>query len=153
MRVEGDTDHVERALGGGDDVMLPVALAGVGHGRKLEPGRPGVVVTDDAPQVGLGTEAPGSELVGGEDLLRVLVADLHIVQARIHTGAVERAHEVVAELVPVDQTAIADGAVEDLQCGAVGYPGGLVGHESLRGLGSGVGRTRHCLSIGARRQT
>ena len=121
MDVERHADHVQHALLLGQDVGPPVRLAGVGHRRELQ--RRGVVA-DDAPHVVLVAELPGAELVAGEELLRGLVADLHVVDAGLDAGLVDGLDEAVVERVIVDQAAVADRAVEDLQLRAIGNPRG-----------------------------
>jgi len=87
------------------------------------------MVADDPPDIGLIAVPPGAELVFREDFFRILVADLHVIQAGVDAGAIDGTDEGVGKLVGIDQTAVADGAVEDLEFRTVGDPRGLVGHR------------------------
>ena len=117
--VGGDPDEVEHALRLRQDVLGVVALVGVGHRRQLQ-GR--VVVADDAPDVALDTVLPRSELPGRELRAGVDVPDLHVVDAALDAGLIDRLDGLVRELVVVHQAAVPDGAVHHLDLGAVRNP-------------------------------
>src|SRR5262249_45707976 len=127
--VEGDADHVEHAVFGGDDVALPIAFAaGVGHGGEFEAGLGGVVVAQGAVQVGFAAPHPLAVFLRGALLDGVLVADFHVVDAGGDASVVHGADDFVAELVAVDQAAVADGAIEHFQLGTISDPGGGFRH-------------------------
>ena len=124
--VKRDADHTQHAVGGRREGGLPIALAGIGHGRKRQPGALGVMVADDPPHVLFVAVPPRTESVLRKQPLRVLVADLHRIHARRDARVVHRADEFVAELVVVDQAPVADCAIQYLQLGAVRDPRGLL---------------------------
>jgi hypothetical protein len=49
-----------------------------------------------------------------QDPLRSTIADLHVINTRLHAGVVHAADHVVAEAVIVHQSAVADGDVDHL---------------------------------------
>ena len=59
-------------------------------------------------------------LVGGEDVLRRLVAEFHVVHARLDVGEIQRADKFVVKIEIVHQTAVPDGRVQHLDVGSVG---------------------------------
>jgi len=111
VRIEGDPDHVEGAFRCRDEVRLPVALARVRHGCQFEPGGLRVVAPHDAAEILIVAMPPGSEVVGRKNSLRILVADLHVVDAGINACLVNGAYLLVTEAVGVHEAAIADRAV------------------------------------------
>jgi len=127
--VECDPDHVQHALAARHELLLPVALPRVRHGDELQVGRLVVVSADHPVQVFFVAVLPRAELLRGELPRRVLVADLHVVDAGGQARLVHGAHLLVAELMVVDQTPIANGAVEHLQFRSVGNPRGFVAHS------------------------
>ena len=85
----------------------------------------GIVFADDPPDVFVAI-LPGAVLGGREELLGRLVADLHVVDAGLDACLVNRLDETVVEHVVVDQTAVANRAVEDLDFRTVGDPGAFI---------------------------
>jgi hypothetical protein len=65
-------------------------------------------------------------LLDREGLFRVLVADLHVVDASGDAAIVDGAYKGIVETMGVHQPAVADGAIEHLEFGPVGDPGGLL---------------------------
>ena len=126
MDVAGDADHIEHAVLGRDDLVLPVALAaGVGHGTEFQAGLLGGVVAHHAAHVLFLAVPPWAVLVVRKYLGVVLVADLHVVDAGLDAGLVDRLDLVVGKLGVVDQAAVADGAVQHLQFRPIGDPRGF----------------------------
>ena len=105
----------------GQNVGVPIRLAGVGHGRQFQ--RRGIVA-DDASDVVLVAELPRAALVACEEFFRRLVAQLHVVDAGRHAGVVHRLDKPVLEGVIVDQAAVADRAIQDFQIRTIGDPRG-----------------------------
>lgn len=132
VHITGHPDHVQDALILGKDVGLPVALAGIGHHREFQAGCLRVVVAGDAADILLRTAAEWTVLVLREKAPGVLVSDLHIIDARLNAGFVDRLDEIVVELMVVDETTVADGAVEHLQLRSVRHPGGFHAHAPFR---------------------
>ena len=122
MDVGGDADEVDDALVLGQDVLVVVGALGVGHDGDLE--RRGVVADDAADGV-LVTVLPRTVLGGGVDALRGLVAQLHVVDPGGDQRLVDRFDELVLPDVLVDEPAVADGAVQDLNLGAIRHPRAL----------------------------
>ena len=58
----------------------------------------------------------------GKNLFGVFVSHLHVVDAGRDIGLIDRLDEPVFEAVIVDQTAIANGAVQDFKLGAIREP-------------------------------
>ena len=127
MGVERDADHPQHAVGGRPDGGLPLALASIRHRRKRQAGALRIMVADDAPHVLFSAVTPRAEAIPREQPLRVLVSDLHRVEASREAGVVHRADEPVAEPMVVDQATVADCAIQHFQLGAAGDPRGLVG--------------------------
>jgi len=84
-------------------VGLPVALARVRHGRELESGGLGVVAPHDTADILFVAMPPGSEFLARKDSLRILVSDLHVVDAGVDAGAINGPYQLVAELVCVHE--------------------------------------------------
>ena len=133
MGVERDADHPPARCRRPVQWCLPIALAGIGHRRKRQAGALRIVVADDAPHVLFSAVAPRAESVPREQPLRVLVSDLHRIEAGPDAGVIHRADEPVAELVVVDQATVADCAIQHFQLGAVGDPRGLLGRTVVVG--------------------
>ena len=119
MCVGGHTDAVEHALVGREDVGFVVGFSGVGHCGEFEGC---VVFTDDAANVVLVAKFPVAKIGPGKLILGGLVAEFHVVDARLDAGVVDGLDEIVLELVGVDQATVTDGAVEHLYFRAECHP-------------------------------
>ena len=140
--VGGHAHHIDHALILGQDVLVVIRALGVGHDRELKLGR---VVAHDAAEVLLAAVLPGAVFARHDDLLRGLVAQLHVVNPRRHAGVIDRLNHLVVELVVVHQAAVADGAIQDFDLRAVGYPapgGRLFGFGCFSRFGFGGHRAR-----------
>ena len=109
--------HVDDALGTRLDVAPEVGSSHVRHDGDFQVG---VVFANDGADVLVVAEFPLAELVGGEDVLRRLVAEFHVVHARLDVGEIQRADEFVVKIEIVHQTAVPDGRVQHLDVGSVG---------------------------------
>ena len=102
-------EHLVRAFGCGLH-SVHIHAAHVSHHGHLDVGFDTVL---DLPQEIVIAELPRAVFLGIEEFRRVLVAHFHIV----HTGSgeerIEATHKFEGEVVLVDETAIADGAVEN----------------------------------------
>ena len=79
MGVEGHADHVQHAVLLGQDVGLPVALAGVGHGGQLQRWSSFSPTMRRMSSSSQCFQAPNWSLA--KSFAGVLVADLHVVDA------------------------------------------------------------------------
>ena len=109
--VGGHADAVEDALLLWQDVGVVIRPLGIRHGAQLHLAR---VVAHDSPDVVFVGILPRAVLLAREDLLRCLVADLHIIHTGGHAGVVDRLHEMFLEQMIVDQPAVAYRAVQHL---------------------------------------
>ena len=127
--VAGDADHVQDALGSGDDLVFPIGLtAGVCHGGEFEAGIGGGVIADDAAHDLFLAMSPGAVAAGGELLRGIFVTDFHVVDACGDASVVDGTDDLVAEVGIIDEAAVSDGAIEDGQFGAICDPGGFIRH-------------------------
>ncbi|MBA7700262.1 hypothetical protein ES703_108972 [subsurface metagenome] len=117
--VGGDANDVQNALLFRQDVFVIVAALRVRHGAQLQGSG---VIADDAANVLLVAVLPRAVLAGRVYGLGALVAHLHVINARGHACFVHGPHEVVVELVIVDQTSVPDSAVKQSDVGPVGQP-------------------------------
>ena len=104
-----DPHEIYGAFFFGENICFVVALFGVRHDRELNLA---LVVTDHAVYVVLVAEAPRAELVGGENLVAVFVADLHVVDAGVGAGVVDGANLPVGKPAGIHEPAVAYRAVE-----------------------------------------
>ena len=117
MGIEGDADHVEHAF-----AARARSAASNRFCRRRRPSQlslspvlVGVVAGEHAVEVGLVAAHPGSVRLLGKLLGRVLVADFHVVDAGGDACVVDRADQLVGELMVVHQSAVADRAIEDFR--------------------------------------
>ena len=86
----------------------------------------------DTSNVVLVAKFPVAKIGPGKLILGGLVAEFHIVDARLDAGVVDGLDEIVLKLVGVDQATVTDGAVEHLYFRAELSPGVLsVPHDIL----------------------
>jgi hypothetical protein len=113
MRVKGNTDHVQDAFVPGSDPLFPVALSGVCHGHKLEARCLGIMIADHTPHIFFMAMTPRTEIFDGKQSRRIFVTDLHIIEASRDTRFVNGPHELVRELMVVDQSAVSNRAIKN----------------------------------------
>ena len=94
--VAGDPYHVQGTFGFGGNVIV-FNTADIRHGRKLYFL---FRIADDALQVLLGTEAPGTVFIPVKGFLRTQVTDLHVVYTCFGKGIVDPADKLVREPIP-----------------------------------------------------
>ena len=110
LHVACHAEHLVRAFAGGLH-GVHVHAAHVSHHGHLDVGIDAVF---HLPQEIVVAELPRTVILGVEEFRRILVTHFHIVHAGGRKECIEATHKFKREVVLVDETAIADGAVEDL---------------------------------------
>ena len=109
LDVACDAEHLVRAFGGGLH-GVHVDTAYVSHHGHLHLGIDAVL---DFPEQVVFAELPRTVFLGVEEFRGVLVAHFHVVYAGCGKEGVQSTHEFKRKIVLVDETAIADRAVEN----------------------------------------
>ncbi len=109
LHVACHAEHLVGAFGGGLH-GIHVHAAHVGHHGHLHLGIDAVL---HFPEQVVVAELPWAVFLGVEKFGGVLVAHFHVVDAGCGKEGIEAADEFQGEIVLVDETAVADGAVED----------------------------------------
>jgi len=117
--IKSDPDKIKNGVFFRQNVVFPVGFSCVNHHRELERG---FVVSNNSANILFFAEFPRTVLISVEILFRPFVADFHVIDSRFDTRLINATNKIITEFVVIDQSTIANGAIQNFNGRSVSNP-------------------------------